>query len=451
MKKLFLVLSLVLAQAVFSATAFAESREPVKDWTFAIYMNADNDLEEYGFADQEEMAEVGSNDLMNIVTLFDPYDECPTKINHIQNGKIETIRELGETDSGDYRLLVSFFREVAERFPARHYVLVIWSHGGGWKSPHEPYKWISHDFDSNKRFTLSELEIAAKEIHGILGRKIDILAMDACNMQMAEVASVLKDHCDYITASENREPRGGYPYNDILSSINAETNPESLAMTIVQSYGELYEKQINSEEDTTQSALRTSRLDDLFSAIDGLSKSLMCMKDSSVIAGIRKEVQPFSLSGSIDLADFARLLKERVSDSAVINAAKKLDNALNESIMLSVSKGPGMKNAGGLAIYFPKNGNVLDKSYFQTKFAAKSMWDNFLSDFFRKQMLAAIAEEAVKGDVSSLAEYIRNNCTRSAYLDMILAAKLEFGVLCEENSLDVQTRKLILDHVKLLK
>ena len=49
--------------------------------------------------------------------------------------------------------------------------------------------------------------------------KVDVLAFDACLMQMAEVAYEVKDLADYVVGSEETEPGPGYPYDPFLAGL----------------------------------------------------------------------------------------------------------------------------------------------------------------------------------------------------------------------------------------
>ncbi|MCJ8345789.1 clostripain-related cysteine peptidase, partial [bacterium] len=72
--------------------------------------------------------------------------------------------------------------------------------------------------------------------------KLDILAMDACLMSMFEVAYELKDSVSYLLASQENEPGTGYPYAEILNSLNhfEAMTPRALSRTIVHRFVKSY-------------------------------------------------------------------------------------------------------------------------------------------------------------------------------------------------------------------
>ena len=120
--------ALLASTAIMFSTANLEAAKQntqakktvTKEWTVAVFLNADNNLDYFGVQDQKEMAKVGSNDYMNIVTLIDR-ERGPAQINYIEKDNIKKIKDMGELDMGDYKEFVKFVRFVKENYPAKHY------------------------------------------------------------------------------------------------------------------------------------------------------------------------------------------------------------------------------------------------------------------------------------------------------------------------------------------
>ena len=98
MRKFSILLLTTLLGLSFTPT-YAETK-PIKDWTVAVFLNADNNLDKFGVEDQNEMAKVGSNDFMNVVTLIDR-EKGPAQINYIEKDNIKKLKDMGELDMGD--------------------------------------------------------------------------------------------------------------------------------------------------------------------------------------------------------------------------------------------------------------------------------------------------------------------------------------------------------------
>jgi cysteine peptidase C11 family protein len=68
--------------------------------------------------------------------------------------------------------------------------------------------------------------------HQLLGRKVDMVGMDACLMTMLEVAYQIRDHAEILVGSE---PGDGRPYDTVLRDLAARPGmtARDLAATIV--------------------------------------------------------------------------------------------------------------------------------------------------------------------------------------------------------------------------
>ncbi|HWZ73635.1 MAG TPA: clostripain-related cysteine peptidase [Casimicrobiaceae bacterium] len=106
------------------------------DWTIMVYLAGDNNLDGAGVADLREMKKVGSSASVNVIAQFDRAgSRGTTKRFYLRKGTElpkDAVQDLGETDTGDPRVLCDFFRWGVKNYPARHYLLVIWNHGAGW-------------------------------------------------------------------------------------------------------------------------------------------------------------------------------------------------------------------------------------------------------------------------------------------------------------------------------
>jgi hypothetical protein len=422
-----------------------------KEWTFAVFMNGDNDLDPFAVKDQEEMSQVGSSDGLNIVTLIDR-NNAPASLNFIEKGKIQLLKDMGEIDMGDFRELTKFVKFVAENYPARHYIVIVWNHGMGWADKsggRQVFKGISIDWDSGNRITTAQLGQASAEMKNILGGKLDILAMDACLMQMAEVALVIKDSCDFIIASEESEPADGYPYTDILKALKKGVTPLVMAKTIVARFAASYDGGSQGKEPTTQSALQSAKLPPVYDGINGLAKALMAGSFATSCQAIRGKVQRID-GGHIDLLDFVDLVKAEIKDEGVQTAADKLGQALTAAIVANGTSGAKVKNAKGLAIYFPSKSHEFGKEYNMTAFAEMSLWDEFLLDYYKKTTAPMILAAIESGDVSPLLEYSRTATGDNAEVSADLMERLNFRVF-SEGGLPPSTQGIVRNVVTQLK
>jgi len=176
-------------------------RDNTAEWTVMIYLDADNNLESAGINDINEMEMIGSTADVNIVVQVDRIsgydisnsDWTNTRRYYITQDfdlmKINSqFSDLGELNMGDPETLVDFATWAVTAYPAKKYLLVIWNHGGGFRSL-SLAKDIGLDYTSGRdSITMPELEEALSAISAKIGENIDIVGMDACFMAMVEVA-----------------------------------------------------------------------------------------------------------------------------------------------------------------------------------------------------------------------------------------------------------------------
>jgi Clostripain family len=106
------------------------------DWTIMVYLAGDNNLDGAGVTDLREMKKVGSSASVNVIAQFDRAGaRGTTKRFYLRKGTDlakDAVQDLGETDTGDPKVLREFFTWGVKQYPAHHYLLVIWNHGAGW-------------------------------------------------------------------------------------------------------------------------------------------------------------------------------------------------------------------------------------------------------------------------------------------------------------------------------
>lgn len=445
MNRVFSILALVLVVSLFAAPVSATEKE----WTWMVFLNADNNLDEFGVQDQEEMAKIGSNDFLNIVSLIDR-EKGPASLNYIEKGNIKLLKDMGELDMGDYKQMVSFVKETVAAYPAKHYALIIWNHGAGWKFKGGSTKGISYDDSTGNHITTEQLGIAAQEIKGILGKNLDILSMDACLMQMAEVVYSVKNSADIVVASEETEPGAGYPYDGILGGITKGMDAKAFATQIVKAYTASYNNGTQGSSASTQSAVDCTKFDALKDAIDGFCKAAMAANYGAQFKTALTSVQKFYYRTNIDLPHLVTLLKAAIKDEGFQTAAKKLEAVLKDVVVANGTNQATMKNAGGLAVYFPTSSYSFDKAYNALAFAKDTMWDEMVQDFYKKTTAPAIVAELEKGNVAELRNYVASANENNREVSADLISKINFRAYAEAG-VDAATQETIKSLVSELK
>ena len=371
------------------------------EWTVMVYLDADNNLESAGIDDINEMEMVGSTSEVNIVVQVDrvPYSVLASSnqgyADDTSNGNWTTTRryyitqdfdpilinsplkiDLVELNMGDPQTLVDFASWAAINYPAKKYLLVIWNHGGGFRSLNLAKDIAWDDTNGGDKITMPELEDALSMISAQIGKNIDLVGMDACLMAMTEVAYQIKDYADILVTSEESEPEGGWPYDTILSQLtsNPSLTPTQLATNIVDDYIFTYPTTY-----VTQSAIDLSYMDTLTGQLSNLAFGIMSdfstPKYQYILAAASS--QHYSDYDFIDLYDLCNNIFDHSNSLEIKNMAIIIQQTLNSAVIKSGYSGVGVSRSRGLSIYFPYY--YYDSYYNNTNFAQDTKWDEMLS------------------------------------------------------------------------
>jgi len=426
------MVSLVALMIALVAPVWAADAAPaMKEWTVAVFLNADNNLDEFGVADQKEMAKVGSNDWLNIVTLIDR-ERGPACYNYIEKGKVTKVKDMGELDMGDYKLFIEFSKYVVANYPAKHYVFTLWNHGSGWKLGNQSpiTRGISYDDSSNNHITTNQLAVALNEVKKVVGHNIDILNFDACLMQMAEVVYACKDNTDYIVASEETEPGAGTPYDDVLTTLTKTSTAEAFAKSWTKAFIKSYSGGSQGNEDCTQSAVKVAAMGPVFDAMNGLAKATISGKYSAEYKAAIQKVQAFAYPENVDLLHLVSLLKASIKDEAIKTACDKVTAACNAAIIENGNAGYSMKNAKGIAVYLPSDFSA-ESGYTALDFCKASLWDDMISDLAKKAKAAKLVASVESGDLSSLRSFVADAAKNSTEVKKFVVQELNFRLHSE--------------------
>ncbi len=227
-----------------------------------------------------------------------------------------------------------------------------------------------------------EMKSVLADTKTLLGRKLDILGMDACLMSMAEVGYQMRENVEYTVGSEETEPLGGWPYDTILDALtkNPAMTPLELSKLIVDKYVASY----GPGDGVTQSACDLSVADKLATAVSALASALRTsLSDRAArqrILSIRYQAQSYEVADNIDLVDFCSLMADSGTSSAITTACQDVIQAARSGyVVAQSSKGADMKNSNGVAIYFPTK--AVSPLYAGLDFSKKTGWDDFLKAY----------------------------------------------------------------------
>ncbi|MBA4419690.1 MAG: hypothetical protein C0391_00920, partial [Anaerolinea sp.] len=376
------------------------------DWTFMVYLAADNDLESFGILDFLEMAQVGSTSKMNIIVQMDrhashdtSYDNwTSTKRFKVSSGMTpiaaNALMDIGEADMGSQTTLINFINWSKTNYPAQRYALVIWNHGGSWYPMEINGEVISQSIawdDTGTYLSNTAVYNALSSVTTGGINKLDLVALDACIMANIEIDYNMQNFVLARVASQANIPGEGFPYHTILNDLKNNTgmNQETLATAIVNRYAEYY-----SSNNVTISALRFQPTTPLATDVDYLAR-IMARDLATYYSAIDDAfwaTMYFSDSApaydNIDLYGFASNLKARVpSGTDIYNAANAVMSRIDS--MVFANRYDTTEWAGivkGITIYFPwnaSNWSAFRANYtLYQRFATYTYWNEFLDIYY---------------------------------------------------------------------
>jgi len=436
---LFTCSSISLKTVTINAKELALKKPVKSDWTFIVYMAADNDLDYFARRNILEMQAIGSNNNISIVLQLDRYGAHEhTKRLYVTKEALyqmnaHDITAQQKLNSGSAQTLIDCCQWAIEEYPANHYALILWNHGTGIldsirsktinaselftfnpanhmleldrsigfleyiesKPEEKELRGVCFSDTYGSYLTNQKLDYALKTISKSFlgGKKFDVIAFDACLMAMVEVGNLISPYADFMIGSQEVELGTGWPYHLVLAPFIKKTlSPLNFSKHIVACYKKNYE---SITKDFTQSAVDLSQLNLLEKNIDIIAQLLLTalknQKNYSVSQTIsasrsKRMCTYFSEPMYVDLHHLFTNLNNAISfisleagnEQVVIDLKKYLQEgcALIEKIVVSNTAGSSLKKAQGLSIYFPLR--HVDSSYEQIPFTQKTRWTELL-------------------------------------------------------------------------
>ena len=300
-----------------SRQIYVSGVSPVQ-WGMLLYLDGD-------FADGGKLAETHSevisdllrsfkNPLVQIAVQVDgpkPNDTRRFVIKHGTNGQpvlMTDTEDLGERAMDDPAQLTEFVRWGQDKLLAQHYYLAIANHGQGFQG-------IAWDNTSG-----TDAYLTVAELHQALAAPgvapIDILHLDACSMDLLELAYELRQQVRVMIASQYLT-WSFFAYDLYQGEVSDGITPTALAQRVVGSYAALSRSY---RYPFTLAALNTQRAEPLLTAVDQLAVALNTLLANGQLSRtqlitIRTASQKLESNGDyanndldwyVDLLDWAR-------------------------------------------------------------------------------------------------------------------------------------------------
>lgn len=335
-------------------------------WTVLVYM-CGSDLESEAGLATENLVELTGSELgdnvnfviqtggaskwrNNVVTAkkLERYVAEPQGIAFVQD---VPLASMGATDT-----LADFISWGTKAYPADRTMLIFWDHGGGSLAgvcADELY--VNKKTGAIDTLTLPEMAKAFKKAN----HHFDVVGFDTCLMATLETAQAVQPWADYLVASEETEPGGGWAYDSWPAWLAQYpgVDVQELTRAICDSY---YFKCVNSHTDdmATLSVTDLSKVPALAAAFEAASEGIFATTSSTdslrLLAQGASRTESYGgntdAEGYTDMVDLGNLMQN--TDSVLSPNAAKVVAALDDAVVYSIN-GANRANAHGLSVFYP--------------------------------------------------------------------------------------------------
>lgn len=299
----------------------------------------------------------------------------------MEDGYMTQKGRVASASMAESSTLEDFLTWGTKSYPADHYLLVFWDHGGGSITGvcnDDLYPYTS-DGESDS-LTLPEIRKALESC----GTRFDAVGFDTCLMATLETAEMLAPYSRYMVASEESEPGSGWDYEAWPSWLaeHPGTSGADLGAVICQTY---YNKCANAG---TASTATLSTID--LSKIAAVSKAFEDASDDIALAtvdssSLRELCQGAGRSESygndgmfspsmnmVDLADLMSKTREVVGTDA-----DEVVNAVADAVVFE-AHGRSRGRASGLSVFYPLQTSDEDDFYQYAEISDNTPYLQFL-------------------------------------------------------------------------
>lgn len=382
----------------------ADSAPETAAWNYLVYMDGDNNLEDYVTHDLNELEAGGAGARINVLVLADRIEGYASDDGDwtgsryyqiLADGDDEVvsspvIEDLGEVDMAAPETLAAFLDWASTNYPAEHTALVMWDHGSGWEltgsttsteayGPPAPPSIAEDDTSGGGTMSIAEGELAQGledwvTAHG----RLDLIGFDACNMASWEVAYSLVPYAKTMAAAETTVGWEGYRYDQTLQALSADTS---------MSAPDLADLMVRTEVEGGEwsaSAIDLDKVDALAEQVDALALTLMALDDGGQFAWNQRG----DMEGAdevwgwyfMDLGSLLGVVSNHSDD--VATSAGAVSAALNDALISNYTNAP-YESLSGLSIFFdPRNAEWADLYAHGegATWSADTHWDDFVLD-----------------------------------------------------------------------
>lgn len=338
--------------------------EEIAERTTLIYLAANNNLANEGELNIQQIEKNLSSTKGNIIIFATLPNKTPT-LYHIKPNPLYniadriSISQYPNLNSSDPYTLKTVIQEMKEKFSAKSYGLILWSHATGWIPPNIGLvKLKSFGNDAGREMDLLDLKNA------IPSNTFDFIMFDACSMASIEVLYELRDKTKYFIASPGEVISQGMPYHLIVDDLLE--SDEDIYRRIAAKYYDYYNSLSGTFQSATVSVVNASKLQNIAES----TKRILEAQNPLYKDFHRNEIQRMDFdrySNPLIAFDFLDFMETNYDTPHLSSLKFTLDEAIIYKANTANFNGFPIKKFSGLTCYIPHPDNeTIAHEYYRT-------------------------------------------------------------------------------------
>ena len=300
------------------------------------------------------------------------------------------IVEQHELNTGDEHTYRDFFDWMVASYPAQHYVISYWSHGGGSARSDRD---IGYDYTDDDSLEPEEMGGMLDHLADLTDRPVEVFSVCACLTQMVENAYALKDSVRYFVAGESVVGCGC----DVLDVFwdQPDQTPRAIAdATVAAHESTQYPNDVVfASVDVSQAEAMAEHFDALARTLDAYTSTSEANADAvKAAANATQNMNYTPGQGSVycEYLDVVHLCAnlQGLDDADVVSRAATVSAFVQDELLTSVmlqNDASGLyPDAHGLSILHPTpNYHWYDAdSYSTLSFCLDTYWDEYIGGLY---------------------------------------------------------------------
>ncbi len=366
------VLIVIVSGTMLAFSTSAAHGPPVDEWTVALYIAADNNLEiAWDHYTLRGLLGIPDSDDVNIVAMVDRLSTNGTEFLEFSGDTYEVVATYPEMDTGQGENFSFFLSEVSTLYPADKLCVIAWDHGGSWLG-------FCTDDSQGGLIGMDDFSSAVNDA----GVYIDVFALDACIMSTTEVIyeAYTTGLIGYFISSEMYVPFDGFPYDDMFTPLTEDptATPEELCSIMLDGWDAYYHRgrSVNLvvvDVDAFGEALS------VFQAWSGALLEGLPDHESEYLTAVDESLTNDYIPTTVDIYDLCEQIIANVEDEAIMEASLAVMSIVDTTVV-GLSTSGWAQEMHGLTIWWasPDYSLYLQRYMEEVQFATDSGWGEFL-------------------------------------------------------------------------